>query len=502
MTELIINTKYGKVEGFVEDGVSRWYGIPYAKPPIGDLRFRRAAECEPWKDVKKCTKFGGRPYQFKFKTILGKKDDTEDCLYLNIWRKSSDEKNLPVYVWIHGGYLFCYCGHDNQFNDDVFAKEGLIYITIDYRLGPLGCFDFSIYNKEAFDSNCCLSDEIMALKWIKENIASFGGDPNNITINGESAGGASVLALMSCPSAKGLFQKVICQSGYPSGHHSPRSNKLLMDLFLEKLNIKPEEAEKIRDLDIKTLQMGSDYVLDNLWKYPGIFWPSFVYDDLLPEDCFKSLKNGSADNIKLMIGTTKNEGTFFNLMHECPKDKEEVKKMFENNGMLDKFPAVEDFYYNKGKGGDSSPTLNFARDYMFSIGSIEVADIISQNHQDVWMFRFDFMPPLLRLFGLKATHATDLAMIFKNSDTLCDLLYIFNRPSSSSFIYNMMHPAWVSFCKNGDPNGKHLPFIWEKYETEKRKTLLIDKPPSLVENPEGESINLWKNIIKTSRFYA
>lgn len=107
----------------------------------------------------------------------------------------------------------------------------------------------------------------MALKWIKENISAFGGDPNNIIINGESAGGASTLALMCCPSVKGLFQKVICQSGYPDGNHSEKSNKLLMDMFLEKLNIKPEEEKKIRDLDIKTLQSASDYVLDNLPRY-------------------------------------------------------------------------------------------------------------------------------------------------------------------------------------------------------------------------------------------
>jgi len=501
MTELIVNTKYGKVEGFVEDGVSRWYGVPYAKPPVGDLRFRRARECEPWKEVKKCTKFGGRPCQFKLKPLLNKKTDTEDCLYLNIWRKTSDEKNLPVYVWIHGGYLFCFAAHDKPYVDDTFAKEGLIYISIGYRLGPLGCFDFSIYDREAFDSNCCLSDEIMALRWIKENIASFGGDPNNITINGESAGGASVLALMASPSAKGLFQKVICQSGYPDGHHSPRSNKLLMDMFLEKLNIKPEEAAKIRDLDIKTLQKGSDYVLDHLSRYPGIFWPSFVYDDLLPEDCYQSLRNGSADGIKLMISTTKNEGTFFNLMHECPKNKEEVKKMFEYNHLSDRFPAIEDFYYRQKKGGDSSPTLNFARDYMFLMGSIEVADILSQHHQEVWMYRYDFMPPLIRLLGLKSTHGTDVPMVFNKPAPLCDALYLFTRSSSKNTLYRMMHNSWVSFCKTGDPNGEHLPLVWEKYDHEKRKTLLMDVNPSLVENPEKESIDLWKNEIKTHRFY-
>jgi len=501
MTELFINTKYGQVEGFTENGISKWYGIPYAKPPIGDLRFRRAVACDPWKDVKKCTSFGNRPVQFKLKPLLSKKGDSEDCLYLNIWRKNNDAKNLPVYVWIHGGYLFCYAAHDSLYVDESFANEDIIYISVGYRLGPLGCFDFSIYNKDAFDSNCCLSDQIMALKWIKENITAFGGDPNNITINGESAGGASVLALMCCPSTKGLFQKAICQSGYPDGHHSARSNKLLMDMFLEKLNIKPEEAEKIRDLDIKTLQSATDYVLDNLSRYPGIFWPSFVYDDLLPEDCYTSLRNGSASGVKLIIGTNKNEATFFNTMHECPKNIEEVRKMLENNGMSDKFEAIEDFYYKKGKGGDSTPTLNFSRDYMFLMGSTEVADILSQNNQDVWMYRFDFMPTLPRLFGLKATHGIDVSGVFNKPNFLLDVLWIFSRPSSKQIIYNTMHNSWVNFIKTGNPNGEHLNIEWEKYNPEKRKTLLIDRNSSLVENPEKEQIEFWKNVMKEHRFY-
>ena len=108
----------------------------------------------------------------------------------------------------------------------------------------------------------------------------------------------------------------------------------------------------------------------------------------------------------------------FNKFHECPKNIDEVKKMFENNGMLDKFEAIEDFYYNKGKGGDSTPTLNFATDYMFLMGSIEIADIVSQNNQDVWMYRFDFMPTMTRIMGMKAMHGIDICGIFNKPDFL------------------------------------------------------------------------------------
>ncbi|ORX44855.1 alpha/beta-hydrolase [Piromyces finnis] len=501
MTDLIVNTKYGKLQGFEKDGINCWYGVPYAKPPLGDLRFRRAVECEPWEGTKDCSKFGGRAHQFKLRKISETKADSEDCLYLNILRKNNDKKNLPVFVNIHGGYLYFLSAQDETYTSPTFAQDDLLYISVEYRLGPLGCFDFSIYDKEKFDSNCCLSDQIMALKWIKENISAFGGDPNNITINGESAGALSVLSLMACPSAKGLFHKVIAQSGYPDSIHTKKSNKLVMDMFLDCLNIKAEEIEKIKTLDIKTLQIATDKLFSNIYKYPGAFWPSFVYDDLLPEDYRNTIKNGSADGVKLLIGTCKNEGTLFGLFHECPKTKKEIKKMFELNNMSDKFDAIDDFYFKQKKGGDSSPTANFAKDYMFLLGSLEVADIVSQNNQDVWMYRFDYMPILFRAIGLKATHGIDISMTFLDNEYSMNTLWFLTRPSSRKLLYNMVHKSFANFAKTGNPNGDQLSVTWEKYDVEKRKTLLIDKKPSVVENPEKEIIDLWKNVIQTHTFY-
>lgn len=505
MTELVVNTTNGKVEGFIKDDISRWYGVPYGKPPIEELRFRRAVKCDPWDDVKKCTEFRGRPPQFKNADKLGKSTDTEDCLYLNIWKKNNtaaEDKNLPVFVYFHGGYLLITSAVDLPYSCDTFARDGVLYITVGYRLGPLGCYDFSIYDKEAFDSNCCLSDQLLAMQWIKENIANFGGDPNNITVGGSSSGAESVLALMACPAAKGLFQKAVCQSAYPDAFHSPRSNKLLMDMFLEHLQLKPEEASKIRDLDVKTLQEATNYVSNNLSRYPGIFWPNFVYDDLLPENCYTSLKNGSADGVKLIIGTCKNESSLFRLSGECTKTLEDVKKMFENNQRSDDFATIEDFYFTQKKGGDSDPVLNFATDYLFFLGSTEVADILSERQQDVWMYRFDFVPPMLKLSGYNAAHCVDLPIAFDcTEDLLGKLFWMLAKPSSRKLLVNLFHHSLVNFIKTGDPNGEHLPLTWEKYEKEKRKTFLVDKPPSLVENPSKENIELWENKLKSHRFY-
>ncbi|ORX44628.1 alpha/beta-hydrolase [Piromyces finnis] len=429
MTDLIVNTKYGKLQGFEKDGINCWYGVPYAKPPLGDLRFRRAVECEPWEGTKDCSKFGGRAHQFKLRKISETKADSEDCLYLNILRKNNDKKNLPVFVNIHGGYLYFLSAQDETYTSPTFAQDDLLYISVEYRLGPLGSL--------------------------------------------------SVLSLMACPSAKGLFHKVIAQSGYPDSIHTKKSNKLVMDMFLDCLNIKAEEIEKIKTLDIKTLQIATDKLFSNIYKYPGAFWPSFVYDDLLPEDY----------------------RTLFGLFHECPKTKKEIKKMFELNNMSDKFDAIDDFYFKQKKGGDSSPTANFAKDYMFLLGSLEVADIVSQNNQDVWMYRFDYMPILFRAIGLKATHGIDISMTFLDNEYSMNTLWFLTRPSSRKLLYNMVHKSFANFAKTGNPNGDQLSVTWEKYDVEKRKTLLIDKKPSVVENPEKEIIDLWKNVIQTHTFY-
>ncbi|OUM59026.1 hypothetical protein PIROE2DRAFT_15568 [Piromyces sp. E2] len=505
MTEFIVDTKYGKVQGFENKGQRQWFGVPYAKPPVGDLRFRRAVECESWEGVKDCTKRRGRPIQFKYPSSLSSKNDSEDCLYLYIWRKSTiNEKNLPVNVWFHGGYLHCSSAIDtpcSESDGNQFAESGILFISVDYRIGPLGCYDFSIYDKNEFDSNCTLSDQIMALKWINENIEAFGGDPHNITIHGESSGGASVLALMCSPATKGLYQKVICQSGYPDGIHSTRSNKLLMDMFLDHLKIKPEEVKKIRDLDTKSLQSAVEYVFKNLSKYPGIFWPGFVYDDLLPDNCYDSLKNGIADGVKLLIGINKNEGTMFKTYHECPKSKEEIQKMFENNDMSDKFRLIEEFYYEEKKGGgDTAPECNFDTDYLFLLGTHEIADIQSQNN-DVYMYRFDFVTPLMKLSGHKAAHGLDLSPVFKVHDFSNQMLYFLTKSKYKQILEQYMHGSWVNFMKTGNPNGEHLTISWDKYDKESKSTMIFDKAITIINNPAKETLEFWKSQIKIHRFY-
>ncbi|MDG2575888.1 carboxylesterase family protein, partial [Vibrio parahaemolyticus] len=180
---LIIQTTKGKIEGFETEGVNAWFDIPFGKPPVGDLRFKRAQPVDPWEGVKDCKTYGNDPIQF-----IGVRDkEDEDCLNINVWAPKNANK-LPVLVWFYGGGLHYGFNSDLSYDGAHMAASDVIRVNINFRLGPLGYYDFNQFDS-SFDTNCTISDQIEGLKWVKENIEAFGGDPDNVTIFGESGGG-------------------------------------------------------------------------------------------------------------------------------------------------------------------------------------------------------------------------------------------------------------------------------------------------------------------------
>ena len=199
MAEYIVQTNSGKVRGYERDGIVEYLGIPYAEAPVGALRFKRSLPKAPWEGVFDAKEYGSPAVQFD----EGKPRGSEDCLFVNVQRPPEGEK-LPVFVWIHGGGYNTGAASDGIYNGKAFARDGLVFVSFQYRMNVLGFYDFTTFpGCENFDSNCGLSDQILALKWIHENIEFFGGDPNRVTIAGESAGGASVVNMLAVPSVKG-----------------------------------------------------------------------------------------------------------------------------------------------------------------------------------------------------------------------------------------------------------------------------------------------------------
>ncbi|OUM62250.1 hypothetical protein PIROE2DRAFT_11506 [Piromyces sp. E2] len=487
---VIVETKYGKVEGFTEKGINKWFGIPYAEPPVGELRFRRSVPHAAWEGVKPCKKFGSKPIQFMKMVNLPCKTESEDCLFLNIWRKNSQDKKLPVYVWIHGGYLHYGDGSDPLFDGSHFAEEDIVYVNINYRLGPMGCYNFSLYNPDRYDSNCTLSDQILALTWVKENIEAFGGDPTNITVAGESSGGCSVCALLTSPKTKGLFQKIICQSGLPDGYPTKKTMKMAMDLYLQYLNITPENIDKIATIDVNRLKKATNRLHKTLSKvHPGCYMPGIMYDDLLPEDCYDCIRKGYTEGVKLIVGTTLDEGSFFYLLHTYPDTWDKVKEYCDVCNFQKDFSEVEKVYANLKT--EKQKVIDVNTDLLFLIGSLKLADCHSKV-DDVWMYKFNYPPRLLRMVGLNATHGIDVSVCNKNANK--DYLWFMTPSTIKNQLMKEMFGAWVSFAKTGNPNGDHLPVKWEKYDSHQRKTYFFNEKSELVENPAKEKFELWKEL--------
>ena len=215
----IANTAQGQVEGSERDGVLRFAGIPFAKPPVGDLRFRPPQPADPWDGVRPATAFGDTCMQSAspIDALFGGQPEptSEDCLYLNVWTPALDGAERPVMVWIHGGAFMMGSGSSAMYDGASFARRGdVVFVSLNYRLAELGFSQLAHLDESyAGSGNCGILDQVAALEWVRDNIAGFGGDPGNVTIFGESAGGMSVGTLLGTPAAAGLFHKAIPQSG-------------------------------------------------------------------------------------------------------------------------------------------------------------------------------------------------------------------------------------------------------------------------------------------------
>ena len=319
----IVRTDKGYVSGTLigEPGkeVSIFRGIPYAAPPVGDLRWKPPQPVVPWEGIRECTQFSHISPQPVMPGISGEMPQSEDCLYLNVVTpaREPDEK-LPVMVWMHGGGYSMGCGNDKIWNYHRLPEYGVVVVTLNHRLGPIGLLAHPALSKESpegVSGNYLFLDLIASLQWVRDNIAAFGGDPDNVTIFGESGGGAKVSIMMSSPLAKGLFHRAICESG----------TALAILLSKPLADIEKSGKELFE-------RLGIDSVLDSLSQAREIPWekiieanqamevpgtsgrPAFVWDAnvdgwLLPESPENTFKSGSCNAVPLMVSANLGELT-------------------------------------------------------------------------------------------------------------------------------------------------------------------------------------------------
>ncbi|UOY88042.1 carboxylesterase/lipase family protein [Bacillus glycinifermentans] len=477
MSKITVETCYGSLKGTVQNGVRIWKGNPYAKPPLGEWRFKAPQEIDPWKGVREATEFGPicpQPEGLLFQSPE-KVEKSEDCLYLNVFAPNSPDGNRPVMVWIHGGAFYLGAGSEPLYDGSHLASHGdVIVVTINYRLGPFGFLHLSSVN-ESYSDNIGLLDQIAALKWVKENISFFGGNPENVTVFGESAGAMSIASLMAMPGVKGLFQKAIMQSGASETIPKERAN-LAADAFLNILNIDPDHSERLHDLTAKELLDATDELRDVMEEniFQLLFMP-VVDGKTLPLEPGTAVAQGAADGIRLLIGTNRDEGVlFFTPESEILPEQKKAEILREHVGD-ELAQSVAEWYPESLEG-----QINMMTDILFWRPAVLFAAGQS-THAPVWMYRFDWhsdLPPFH-----KAAHGLDIPFVFGNIDFL-EMITNTKSGEETKQLSQHMQAAWLSFAHTGSPCTEAA--NWPSYNEETRKTLIFNTSISIEEDPDAE----------------
>lgn len=492
---LIAQTKYGPVEGFAEGGIRRWFGIPFAAPPVGDKRFRRAQEPEPWTQARPCKAMGNSSVQFAAgpmaDLLVMHAPASEDCLYLNVWAPEQAE-GAPVFVYIYGGANHMGESAAPAHDLSAFARDGIVGVSFNYRLGALGFYDFSDLG-EGFDSNCAVSDMIAALKWVHENIASFGGDPGNVTICGESAGGTGVYCLLASPAAQGYFQKAIPMSGL-SGNATPHYvHELNNALFFEELGLTPAQAaETLKTMPVAELVRGGGAVMaKHNDAHQGIFLTGPVIDDLIPDYPWRMLAKGNAKDVAMLVGTCRDEGGLFCMLGNVPKSWANIETCLRLGGGLDHLDAFRKVY---GDMPEPAAAVAWCTDRMFWVDATRCA-LAQTEWNRVYAYRFDFVPPMCAQMGVGATHSMDIAPGLDTYDPSPMSFYNGTPMEVQQDIHAKLHGAFTAFARTGDPNNAAVGPHWEPFTRETRCAMSIDTACTLLRDPNRARFDAWGDLI-------
>jgi para-nitrobenzyl esterase len=485
----IVATRSGKVEGLERDRVHVFRGIPYAAPPVGTLRWQAPRREEAWAGTRPATTFSQQSAQTEFAMtkMMGESQppNGEDSLYLNVWTPGCDDARRPVLVWIHGGAFMWGAGDTPWYDGTKFAVHGdVVVVTINYRLGPFGFLHLDDLFGGAFpgSGNAGILDQIAALRWVNECIAAFGGDPDRVTVFGESAGAASVGTLLGTPSARGLFHAAVLQSGAASWASTRERASGIAHRIVDNLGIRAGDTEAL-------LAVSTDAVLGAtpLFREDGVnalpFQP--VVDDIvLHEPPLRAIAGGNAADVRVLTGTNLTEMTLFTIADPALStlDDEGVRKRmrgaFGSGG-----DAVFDSY--RARRPHATPQemwLDLSTDGVFRIPAIQLLEA-QRAHAPVWLYLFTFESPA---FGgiLRSTHALEIPFVFDNLDRGgADLLT--GTGTERQGIADAMHRAWIAFAREGDPHHAGLP-QWPQYDLDRRATMRFDTAFELLDDPARE----------------
>lgn len=488
MTEPIVATTRGPVRGIERDGIAVFRSIPYAAPPVGARRFRAPVPPEPWTEPYDATRFGPVAAQLPspLETLLGAPDPVvdEDSLSLSVFTPAADGARRPVLFWIHGGAFVNGSGATPIYDGTRFAQHGdLVVVSINYRLGAFGFLHLAdIFGDEfAGSGNSGILDQVLALEWVRDNIAAFGGDPDQVTIFGESAGGMSVGTLLGCPAAQGLFARAIVQSGGGSFCRTAESATETARAILAEAGI--DSVAELESASTDALLAAQGKVLAAGIRTELPFMP-VIDGTVLPQMPVDAVRDGLG-TVPTMIGTTKDEMTLFTVLDlgVGEPDGDAVAAALEGS-FGGRAREVHHTYQDLYPEATHQELLTvIATDRVFRVPAVELAEAAA-DRRPTFMYLFAFESPV---FGgkLKSCHALELPFMWDAID----------RPGLSMFtgsgderrpLADTMHAEWIAFARTGDPG-------FPAYDTTRRATRWYDAESSVVDDPMPAQRELWAN---------
>lgn len=471
----VVRTPLGALRGEVIEDVRVFRGVPFAEPPVGKLRFRPTVKVKAWGAERNATRFAAAAMQAGDPGV----EKSEDCLYLNVWTPR-DALALPVFVWIHGGGFTGGSSFAPIFDGTEFARAGVIVVTVAYRLGVMGFLEMEplLGATYAGSENNALRDLICALRWVKENIEAFGGDPTRVTVGGESAGAKLTDVLMGVPEAEGLFAQMISESGGAERVWTKENARAVARGYAD---VWEKGAAGLKTAPVEELIGAQERFLRG-WPEHFPLRPE-VDGRLVPRLPVETIAAGSAQGTRLLIGTNREESALFVGPHP-----QTVTAADLGNLSLGRFQEVFARYaavYPKMSVEQLRIRAVTAEEYW--VPSVRVADAQVRGGGRTWAYRLDFRPGSGRLQG-EAYHSEDLGLVWDKPNEAIE------NAAAETVLAKQMHAAWVAFIKGGKPGAEGLP-VWPEYTLEARATMVLDAVSRVEERPQEAELRLWDGVL-------
>ncbi len=477
----VVKTDAGLISGTTNSNgdIHIYRGIPFAAPPVGNLRWKAPQPVQPWSGVKKCNAFGPSPmqgapvpfYMWSEEFLIPKSPISEDCLYLNVWSgaKSSSEKR-PVIVWIYGGGFISGGTGVPIYDGEAMAKKGIVYVSINYRVGIFSFFAYPELTKESgrnASGNYGLMDQLAGLQWVQKNIAAFGGDPGNVTIAGQSAGSFSVNDLVASPLGKGLFQKAIGESG-------ASFSSIATLQMAEQSGI-----EMAKSLNASSLSELRKIPADELLKKAKTSFRPIIDGYVLPASVSDIYAQGKENKVPLLTGWNDNEGTLFGPVKSAELYKKDINEKYGASAVtvLKFYPADNDSIAALSQYKLSSDIIMGSQNYTW-------ANLQSDQGSKVFVYRFARKVPGYGQYAkYGAFHTGEVPYAYDN-------LKFVKRPweAIDHLLAKIISSYWVNFARTGNPNGSGLP-EWPAYNSREKKILVLDEKIKSEKLPEWAALD-------------